>query len=118
MMKHKLHLSSTEHFIAVMSLRSFVKSLHSSSRKGFIPFYQMVYDKVVLTNTPDLDGGEMRALVDSLRSNADHSFLKNREIDQEFLIKLSNKIDSERQKYQYQHGPIIKRVASVSSTYY
>ena len=82
------------------------------SKRGLIPYYDLAYNRVLESNSPEVDGGEMISMIKALRHRADECFRVGRYKDQDFLIALSNRIDEEKQKYQYENGPKIAKAAS------
>lgn len=109
-MKHRLELTKTEHFITLFAMKRYRRFLsRSESMKGFIPYFNLVFDRVEGSYAPRVDGGEMISIVKALRHRANECLRVGRYQDQDFLLKLSNRIDEERQQYQYENGPILDR---------
>ncbi len=115
-MKHRLELTKTEHFITLFAMKRYRRFLsRSESMKGFIPYFNLAFNRVEKSRTPELDGGEMISIAKALRYRSEECHRVGRYRDQDFLIQLSNRIDEERQLYQYKNGPKITKAASAGT---
>lgn len=112
-MKHRLELTKTEHFITLFAMKRYRRFLsRSESLKGIIPYFNLAFNRVEGSYSPEVDGGEMISIVKALRYRADECLKVGRYEDQDFLLELSNRIDEDRQRYQYENGPKIENAAS------
>lgn len=107
MTKHQLNLTQAERTVILYALKCWKQFLIQSDSHANASLIEIPLAKVKESSSPELDGMEMIIIVKALRRRA--NFLKEFIKDSEWNIhlNLANRIDEERQAFQYQFGPRI-----------
>ena len=107
MTKHQLNLTQAERTVVLYALKCWKQFLIQSGSQANASLIEIPLVKVKESASPMLDGMEMNIIVQALRRRA--NFLKKLTGDAEWNIhlKLADRIDEERQAFQYRFGPRI-----------
>jgi hypothetical protein len=97
-MKHPLHFKLSVYGVVLSAMRGYRALIAGQQKKLF----DVAYNKVLATNKPELDGMEMILIVKALRRRANLFLLLGKHAEYNIYLELSNEIDRERQRFQYE----------------
>lgn len=115
-MKNQLNLMPAEHLIIVAAVRSYKQATASDFKSFLCKQIEIVYNKILYSPKPMLDGMEMIIIVKALRRKANWFMLLKKEAESVLYLELSNKIDLERQGFQERNNPLRNRKAASAPT--